>query len=208
MTIFAQLLVSGIAVGMIYGVIAFGYQLTFATSKTLNFGQGESLMLGALVIHGIQPGPMMLEARPDMFWGLVVSFGIGNLLLLILNLPLIGIWVSMLRIPFRWLYPAIIVFMCMGAWSVRGSSFDIVAVAAIGLGGYLLSLARFSPALLLLGFVLGPLIETNLRRAMLISRGDPMIFLERPIAAGFMLATVVLIAFSLWGAWRRKLVQD
>lgn len=167
-----------------------------------------ALMLGALVIHGIQPGPMMLEARPDMFWGLVVSFGIGNLLLLILNLPLIGIWVSMLRIPFRWLYPAIIVFMCMGAWSVRGSSFDILAVAAIGLGGYLLSLARFSPALLLLGFVLGPLIETNLRRAMLISRGDPMIFLERPIAAGFVLATVLLIAFSLWNAWRRKFARN
>ncbi|MBL3566366.1 tripartite tricarboxylate transporter permease, partial [Rhodovulum sulfidophilum] len=163
-----------------------------------------ALMLGALVIHGVQPGPLMLEARPEMFWGLVASFGIGNLLLLILNLPLIGIWVSMLRIPFRWLYPAILVFLCLGVYSVRGLTFDIAAVAAIGLAGYLLALARFSPALLLLGFVLGPLIETNLRRAMLIARGDPMVFLERPIAAGFMLATVGLLALALWQAWRRR----
>lgn len=163
-----------------------------------------ALMLGALVIHGIQPGPMMLEARPEMFWGLVVSFGIGNLFLLILNLPLIGIWVSMLRIPFRWLYPAIIVFVCLGVYSVRGSSFDLIAVAVIGGLGYLLALAAFSPALLLLGFVLGPLIETNLRRAMLISRGDPMVFLERPIAAGFVLATAALIALSVIGAVRRR----
>ncbi|MBV0891074.1 tripartite tricarboxylate transporter permease [Paracoccus sp. Z118] len=161
-----------------------------------------ALMLGALVIHGVQPGPMMLEARPEMFWGLVVSFGIGNLLLLILNLPLIGIWVSLLRLPFRWLYPAIIVFVCLGVYSVRGSSFDVLAVAMIGAVGYLLALARFSPALLLLGFVLGPLIETNLRRAMLISRGDPMVFLERPIAAGFILASAALILWSVWGAVR------
>lgn len=156
-----------------------------------------ALMLGALVIHGIQPGPMMLEARPDMFWGLVASFGIGNLFLLILNLPLIGIWVSMLRIPFRWLYPAIIVFICLGVYSVRGASFDIVMVAAIGAIGYALALASFSPALLLLGFVLGPLIETNLRRALLVSRGDPMIFLERPIACGFVVATLALILLPL-----------
>ncbi|RBO52729.1 tripartite tricarboxylate transporter permease [Rhodovulum sp. BSW8] len=163
-----------------------------------------ALMLGALVIHGVQPGPMMLEARPEMFWGLVASFGIGNLLLLVLNLPLIGIWVAMLRIPFRWLYPAILIFLCLGVYSVRGLSFDILAVAAIGLAGYLLALARFSPALLLLGFVLGPLIETNLRRALLIGRGDPMIFLDRPIAAGFVLATVGLLALSLVQAWRRR----
>ena len=162
-----------------------------------------ALMLGALVIHGIQPGPLMLEARPEMFWGLVASFGIGNLLLLVLNLPLIGIWVALLRIPFRWLYPAILVFVCLGVYSVRGLTFDIVAVAAIGLAGYLLALASFSPALLLLGFVLGPLIETNLRRALLISRGDPMVFLERPISAGFVAVIAGLLLFSLWQAWQR-----
>lgn len=163
-----------------------------------------ALMLGALVIHGVQPGPLMLEARPEMFWGLVASFGIGNLLLLILNLPLIGIWVAMLRIPFNYLYPAILVFLCLGVYSVRGLTFDIVAVAGIGLAGYLLALAKFSPALLLLGFVLGPLIETNLRRAFLISRGDPMVFLERPIAAGFVIATVALLLLPIWQAWRRR----
>ena len=163
-----------------------------------------ALMLGALVIHGIQPGPEMLGAHPEMFWGLVVSFGIGNLLLLILNLPLIGIWVAMLRIPFRYLYPAILIFVCLGVYSVRGLTFDIVSVALIGFLGYLLALARYSPALLLLGFVLGPMIETNLRRALLIARGDPMVFLERPIACGFTIATVLLIALSLWQSWRRK----
>lgn len=163
-----------------------------------------ALMLGALVIHGIQPGPMMLEARPEMFWGLVASFGIGNLLLLILNLPLIGLWVAMLRIPFNYLYPAILVFLCLGVYSVRGLGFDIMAVALIGLAGYLLAVAKFSPALLLLGFVLGPLIETNLRRAFLISRGDPMIFLERPIAATFVAATVLLLLLPLWQWWRRR----
>ena len=163
-----------------------------------------ALMLGALVIHGIQPGPLMLEARPEMFWGLVASFGIGNLLLLILNLPLIGIWVALLRIPFRWLYPAILIFVCLGVYSVRGLGFDIIAVAVIGLAGYLLALAAFSPALLLLGFVLGPLIETNLRRALLISRGDPMVFLERPIAAGFVLASTALLLLSLWQAVARR----
>ncbi|WBU57478.1 tripartite tricarboxylate transporter permease [Paracoccus sediminicola] len=163
-----------------------------------------ALMLGALVIHGIQPGPLMLEARPEMFWGLVVSFGIGNFLLLILNLPLIGIWVSMLRIPFRYLYPAILIFVCLGVYSVRESGFDIAVVAIVGISGYLMALAKFSPALLLLGFVLGPLIETNLRRALLISRGDPMVFLERPIACGFVIATAALIVLTIWQGWRRR----
>ena len=163
-----------------------------------------ALMLGALVIHGIQPGPMMLQDHPDMFWGLVVSFGIGNLFLLILNLPLIGIWVSMLRIPFRWLYPAIIVFVCLGVYSVRGATFDIIMVAGVGVIGYALAVAAFSPALLLLGFVLGPLIETNMRRALLISRGDAMTFIERPIACGFVIATVLLLALPLIKRLRRR----
>ena len=163
-----------------------------------------ALMLGALIIHGVQPGPLMLEARPDMFWGLVVSFGIGNVFLLILNLPLIGIWVTMLRIPFRWLYPAILIFVGLGVYSVRGSSLDIAMVAGIGIVGYALARASFNPALLLLGFVLGPLIETNLRRAMLISRGDPMTFLERPISCCFVIAIAALLAMTVYRAFRAK----
>ncbi|MGY6632150.1 MAG: tripartite tricarboxylate transporter permease [Alkalilacustris sp.] len=161
-----------------------------------------ALMLGALIIHGIQPGPLMLEARPEMFWGLVASFGIGNLLLIVLNLPLIGLWVAMLRIPFNYLYPAILVFLCLGVYSVRGLTFDILLVAGIGVAGYLMALARFSPALLLLGYVLGPLIETNLRRAFLIARGDPMVFLQRPIAATFVCASLLLLCWSLLRVWR------
>ena len=147
---------------------------------------------------------MMIESRPEMFWGLVVRLGIANVMLLVLNLPLIGIWVSILRIPFRWLYPAIIVFVCLGVYSVRGSTFDVLAVAVIGAAGYALILASFSPALLLLGFVLGPLIETNLRRALLISRGDPMVFLERPIAAFFVCASVALLLLSAVQSFRRR----
>jgi TctA family transporter len=163
-----------------------------------------ALMLGALIIHGIQPGPLMLEARPEMFWGLVASFGIGNLLLIVLNLPLIGLWVAMLRIPFNYLYPAILVFLCLGVYSVRGLTFDILLVAGIGVAGYLMALARFSPALLLLGYVLGPLIETNLRRAFLIARGDPMVFLQRPIAATFVCASLLLLTLALLRVWRRS----
>lgn len=166
-----------------------------------------ALMLGAMVIHGIQPGPAMLTENPEMFWGLVVSFAIGNIFLLILNLPLIGVWVSLLRMPFRWLYPAIVVFMCLGVYSVRGASFDVAMVAGVGLIGYAMMLANFSPALLLLGFVLGPMIEVNLRRALLVSRGDPMIFLERPISASFVTLTMLLIlapvGMSLWRRLRR-----
>ncbi|MFI0396451.1 tripartite tricarboxylate transporter permease [Paracoccus jiaweipingae] len=163
-----------------------------------------ALMLGAMVIHGIQPGPLMLVERPEMFWGLVASFGIGNLFLLVLNLPLIGIWVAMLRIPFHWLYPAIIVFVCLGVYSVRGSGFDVLSVAAIGALGYALALARFNPALLLLGFVLGPLIETNLRRALLLARGDLTVFVQRPISAVFVAATALLIALAVVQAARAR----
>ena len=163
-----------------------------------------ALMLGAMVIHGIQPGPMMLVEQPALFWGLIVSFAVGNLLLLILNLPLIGIWVSLLRIPFRFLYPAIIVFICLGVYSVDGSLFDIVLVAVIGAFGTLMALLRFNPALLLLGFVLGPLIEVNMRRALLLARGDLMVFFQRPVSAVFLSACVALLLWSAWNAWRSR----
>lgn len=127
-----------------------------------------ALMLGAMLLHGIQPGPLMMQQNPEVFWGLVVSFGIGNLMLLAMNLPLIRLWVAVLRIPFSALYPAIGVFTCLGVYSVGNSVFDIYLVAAFGALGYILMLLGFSPAPLLLGFILGPLMEENLRRALLV----------------------------------------
>ncbi|NIC42205.1 tripartite tricarboxylate transporter permease, partial [Aquabacterium sp. A08] len=133
-----------------------------------------ALMLGALIIHGIQPGPLLMTQQPDLFWGLIVSFGIGNIMLMILNLPLVGMWVAILRIPYNVLYPAILVFIALGVYSVNNNTFDILMVAGIGAVGYLLAVLKFEAAPLMLGFVLGPLMEENLRRSLLLSRGDMM----------------------------------
>ena len=156
-----------------------------------------ALMLGAMLLHGIQPGPLMMHQNPELFWGLVVSFGIGNLMLLLLNLPLIRIWVAVLRIPFSALYPAIVVFICLGVYSVGNSIFDIYLVAAFGALGYVMMLLGFSPAPLLLGFILGPLMEENLRRALLISRGRLTPFLESPISLTLLAASALLIVGAL-----------
>lgn len=164
-----------------------------------------ALMLGALIIHGIQPGPLLMAQQPDLFWGLIVSFGIGNIMLLILNLPLIGIWVAILRIPYRVLYPAILVFICLGVYSVNNNTFDVLMVAAIGALGYVMAVLRFEAAPMLLGFVLGPLMEENLRRALLLSRGDMMTFVERPISAGLLAFGGALLLWSVWGALKRTL---
>ncbi|TSE24001.1 Tripartite tricarboxylate transporter TctA family protein [Tepidimonas sediminis] len=164
-----------------------------------------ALMLGALIIHGIQPGPLLMSNQPDLFWGLIVSFAIGNILLVILNLPLVGMWVAILRIPYHVLYPAILIFIALGTYSVNNNVFDIHMVAAIGAVGYLLAVLRFEAAPLMLGFVLGPLMEENLRRAMLLSRGDPAIFVERPISAAFLGAAALLFLWSLWGVLKRTL---
>lgn len=161
-----------------------------------------ALMLGAMMLHGIQPGPLMISENPVMFWSLVVSFGIGNLLLLVLNMPLIGLWTTLLRIPFSMLYPAIIIFICLGVYSVNNNVFDIYVVAAIGVLGYGLGLLNFSPAPLLLGFVLGPLLEENLRRALLLSRGDPMTFIERPVSAGLLAVCLALLLWAIASAIR------
>lgn len=164
-----------------------------------------ALMLGALIIHGIQPGPLLMTEQPDLFWGLIVSFGIGNIMLVILNLPLIGIWVAILRIPYSALYPAILVFIALGVYSVNNNVFDIFVVALIGALGYVLAILRFEAAPLLLGFVLGPLMEENLRRALLMSRGDMAVFVDRPIAAGFIAICAALIVWAMWGAAKKAL---
>jgi putative tricarboxylic transport membrane protein len=152
-----------------------------------------ALMLGALMIHGIAPGPTVMTQRPDLFWGLIVSMWIGNLMLVVLNLPLIGLWVSLLKVPYRILFPAIMVFSCIGIYSLNNSPFELYLTAFFGLVGFLWMKLECSPVPLMLGFVLGPMMEENLRRAMLISRGDPTVFLTRPISLGFIIATVLIV---------------
>lgn len=163
-----------------------------------------ALMLGALLIHGIAPGPTIISETPEIFWGLVASFLIGNLLLLLLNIPLVGIWVSILKIPYTLLYPSIILFIVLGVYSINYSYFDILLVAFFGAAGYLLYLLKFEPAPMLLGFILGPLLEENFRRALLVSRGDLMFFLDRPISAFFLAATLLLILTTLLRAFRER----
>ena len=164
-----------------------------------------ALMLGALTMQGIQPGPDVMSQRPDLFWGLIASMWIGNLLLVVLNLPLIGVWVWLLRVPYRLLFPAIMAFSAIGIYSLNSSAFEIYLAAMFGIVGFILVKLGFSPAPMLLGFVLGPLLEDNLRRSMVIGRGDPSIFLTRPISLGFIIATVlILIIVALPPIWKRR----
>ncbi len=179
-----------------------GAQTAFVPTLTLGIPGDATmaLMLGALMIHGIQPGPMMMSEQPEVFWGLIVSFGIGNLLLLVLNIPLIGIWVSILRVPYRALYPTILVLMSLGVYSVNNNTFDVFMMAGLGVLGYFMNIFKFPAAPMLLGFVLGPMVEENLRRALLLSRGDMMTFVERPISASILAVTAVLLVWTVWSA--------
>jgi TctA family transporter len=156
-----------------------------------------ALMLGAMIIAGVQPGPRLVVEHPEIFWGLVASFWIGNVLLVILNIPLVGIWVRMLQIPYRILYPAILLFICIGVFSVNNNTFDILMVMMFGIFGYVLMLLRFEPAPMVLGFILGPLMEEHLRRAMLLSRGDPAVFVQRPISATLLALTALLLVWAM-----------
>ncbi|MCG8354030.1 MAG: tripartite tricarboxylate transporter permease [Kiloniellales bacterium] len=158
-----------------------------------------ALMLGALLIQGIVPGPQVMETHPSLFWGLIVSMWIGNLLLLVLNLPLVGIWVRVLAIPYRLLFPAMVAFLAIGVFSLANSTLHVVFLAVFGLFGYLLQRLACPPAPLLLGFILGPMMEENLRRAMQLSRGDSMVFLERPISLALILAAAAVLLLILWG---------
>ncbi|MBC7413341.1 MAG: tripartite tricarboxylate transporter permease [Herminiimonas sp.] len=152
-----------------------------------------ALMVGAMTIHNIQPGPQVMTSNPTLFWGLIVSMWVGNLMLVILNLPLIGIWVKLLTVPYRFLYPAILVFCCIGVYSVSSSSFDVLLTAGFGLLGYVFHKLGCEGAPLLLGFVLGPMMEENFRRALLISRGDFTVFVTRPLSLGLLLAAAALV---------------
>jgi putative tricarboxylic transport membrane protein len=157
-----------------------------------------ALLLGALMIHGIVPGPQLISQHPDIFWGLVASFWIGNILLVLLNVPLIGIWVKMLAIPYRYLYPSALFFVCIGVYAANNDMFQVGEVIVIGAFGYLLLRLGFHPAPILLGFVLGPRFEENFRRAMLISRGDLGVFVERPISAVFVALCVGLVGMQIY----------
>ena len=152
-----------------------------------------ALMVGAMTIHNIQPGPQVMTSNPALFWGLIASMWIGNVMLILLNLPLIGIWVKLLKIPYRFLYPAILVFCCIGVYTVNNTVFDVYITAAFGLIGYLFFKLGCEPPPLLLGFVLGPMMEENFRRALLLSRGDFMTFLTRPLSLGLLIAAALLV---------------
>jgi len=157
-----------------------------------------ALMLGAIIVHGISPGPTIMTKQPDLFWGLIVSMWIGNLVLLILNLPLVGLWVRVLKIPYRYLFPAIMVFSGIGIYSLSNAPFELYLVAIFSVVGFIWRKLGCPPAPMMLGLVLGPMLEENLRRSLLVSRGDPMIFMERPISLAFIIITVlILIVMSL-----------
>ncbi|MEM7463287.1 MAG: tripartite tricarboxylate transporter permease [Pseudomonadota bacterium] len=157
-----------------------------------------ALMMTALIIHGIQPGPTMIAEHPEIYWGLVASFVIGNVLLLILNLPLIGIWVRLLQVSYRLLFPVVITLICIGVFAVGNSPFQVLQVVVFGIVGYAMRLARLEPAPVLLGFVLGPMVEENFRRALQLSRGDLMVFLERPASCAMLVFAISIVLFSLW----------
>src|SRR3954470_18707978 len=172
-----------------------GAQTSFIPMLTLGIPGNAvmALMIGALTIHGIQPGPQVMTERPTLFWGLIASMWLGNLMLIIINLPLIGIWVQLLRVPYRLLYLSILLFCCIGVYTVNNSTAAVMMAAFFGVAGYVFIRLECEPAPMLLGFVLGPLMEENLRRAMRISGGDPMIFVNRPISLGLLIAAAAML---------------
>lgn len=174
----------------------------------LSFGLPENavmaLMLGALIMNGVQPGPGMLDKQPALFWGLIVSMLIGNLMLLILNVPLVKIWVQIVRIPYHILYPVIIAVCCLGAYSVNNSSFDIMLIGFIGLLGYIFTVLDLEPAPLMLGLVLGPMFEEYFRRQLAITSGDFTPFVTRPISLGILCVVGAVVAYSVWKMFRSK----
>jgi putative tricarboxylic transport membrane protein len=181
-------------------------QSTFIPMLTLGIPStgAMALMLGALMIHDIPPGPEVIRRHPDLFWGLVVSMWIGNGMLLLLNLPLIGLWVRLLQLPYRYLFPTILAMMAIGVYSVNNQGQDIYLMILFGLLGYLFKKLKCEPAPLILAFVLGPMMEENLRRAMLISSGDPTVFFTRPISAGFLIAAFLILVFMILPMVRKK----
>src|SRR5215510_2801712 len=183
-----------------------GAQTSFIPMLTLGIPGNAvmALMIGAMTIHGIQPGPQVMTERPALFWGMIASMWIGNLMLLVINLPLIGMWVQLLKVPYRFLYLAILLFCAIGVYTVGNSAFSVLVAAFFGVLGYIFWRLDCEPAPMILGFVLGPLMEDNLRRAMRISSGDPMIFVNRPISLGLLIAAAILLLIVALPAIRRR----
>ncbi len=183
-----------------------GAQTSFIPLLTLGIPANPvmALMIGAMIIQGIVPGPNVASEQPALFWGIIASMWIGNLMLVVLNLPLIGLWVKLLKVPYYVLFPIIMAMCSIGVYSVRSQAWDLFAVAFFGLLGYLMSKLRCEPAPLLLGFVLGPLLEENLRRAMIMSRGDATTFVSRPISLTLLLLAVAVLVVVLLPSVRKS----
>ncbi|NUN62488.1 MAG: tripartite tricarboxylate transporter permease [Burkholderiaceae bacterium] len=183
-----------------------GSQTSFIPLLTLGIPPNAvmALMVGAMTIHNIQPGPQVMTSNPELFWGLIASMWIGNAMLVILNLPLIGLWIKLLTVPYRWLYPSIVLFCAVGVYSTNNNTWDIWMVGGFGLVGYIFHKLGTEPAPLLLGFILGPMMEENLRRALLLSRGDWSVFVTRPLSAGLLAAAALLLVIVLLPAVKNK----
>ena len=183
-----------------------GAQTSFIPMLTLGIPTTPvmALMVAAMMIHNIQPGPQVMTSNPTLFWGLIASMWIGNLMLVILNLPLIGLWIKLLTVPYRVLYPAILLFCCIGAYSINNNVFDVFMTIPFAILGYVFKKLDCEPAPLLLGFVLGKLMEEYLRRAMTISRGDPMVFITRPLSLGLLIAAALLLVIVFLPAINKK----
>jgi TctA family transporter len=183
-----------------------GAQTSFIPMLTLGIPSNPvmALMIGAMIIQGIQPGPAVMTEQPALFWGLIASMWIGNFFLVVLNLPMIGMWVRMIMVPYRMLYPAILIFCAIGVFSLNNSNFDVYLMAGFGLFGYICSRLQAEPAPMLLGFILGPMMEEYLRRSLLLSRSDPMVFLQRPISATMLVLSAVALGMVLLPALRKK----
>ena len=180
-----------------------GAQTSFIPLLTLGIPPNAvmALMVGAMTIHGIVPGPQIMTKMPDLFWGLIASMWVGNLMLLVINLPAVGLWVKLLKVPYRLMFVGIVIFCCIGVYSINNEPADILIMGALAVFGYGLTKFGFEPAPLTLGFVLGRMMEENLRQALMISRGNPMTFVERPIAA-------ILILHRVRHAHRRHPTGD
>jgi TctA family transporter len=183
-----------------------GAQTSFIPLLTLGIPSNAvmALMVGAMTIHSIQPGPQVMTSNPDLFWGLIVSMWLGNLMLVVLNLPLIGIWIRLLQVPYRLMYPAILLFCCIGVYSIQNNVFDVMVTVVFGALGWIFAKLECEPAPLLLGFILGPMMEENLRRALLLSRGDPSVLVTRPISAVMLALAVGLLVIIVAPAVRSK----